>query len=241
MSDSSFRMYRGFNEPEVRQYANATHRVGHKETGQFTSNTPQDRVARALASRKAIALKELLESFEFYDRVHKRVRATEVADLCCGHGLTGLLFALLDKQVERVTLLDRRRPKSHQAVLEAVCEVGPWVADKVRYLEGCVERAEDDLTPGTAIIGVHACGVITDRCLDTAIALGGPVAVMPCCYFQTWRPAPQAVRDALGPDLATDIHRTYRLEAAGYRVDWSFIPKAITPMNRILVGWHPQH
>ena len=44
---------------------------------------------------------------------------------------------------------------------------------------------------------------------------------------------------ALGRALATDIHRTYRLEAAGYQVDWSAIPRAITPMNRIMVAWYP--
>ena len=70
------------------------------------------RLARALAARSAINLKEWLESFEFFARTRKHVRADVVADLCCGHGLTGLLFAIFDKKVQRVLLVDARRPRA---------------------------------------------------------------------------------------------------------------------------------
>jgi hypothetical protein len=62
---------------------------------------------------------------------------------------------------------------------------------------------------------------------------------MPCCYAQTARRAPRALREALGAILTTDIDRTYRMEQAGYEVDWSEIPAAITPMNRVLLGIMP--
>jgi hypothetical protein len=117
-----------------------------------------------------------------------------------------------------------------------LARVAPWIEEKVTYLELPIARAHAVLPTGTGILGVHACGVRTDRCTELALDLKGPVAVMPCCYAQTAKRAPRALVKSLGAELATDVDRTYRLEAAGYHVDWSSIPRAVTDKNRILVG-----
>ena len=62
------------------------------------------------------------------------------------------------------------------------------------------------------------------------------IALMPCCYSQTAADAPEALRRALGVPLASDVHRTYRLEKLGYTVRWSAVPLSITPMNRIIIA-----
>jgi hypothetical protein len=51
--------------------------------------------------------------------------------------------------------------------------------------------------------------------------------------------APRALRKGLGADLASDVARTYRLEQAGYEVDWSTIPLAVSPKNRIIIARPP--
>ena len=100
-----------------------------------------------------------------------------MADLCCGHGLTGLLFAALDRTVQSVTLLDRNKPPKADLVVEAVCEVAPWAREKVRWVEAEISTAAARLEPGTSIVAVHACGVRTDRAIEAAIELGGNVTV----------------------------------------------------------------
>jgi hypothetical protein len=47
---------------------------------------------------------------------------------------------------------------------------------------------------------------------------------------------PFGVKRALGVSLGADVDRSYRLQAAGFHVDWSAIPSQITPMNRILIA-----
>jgi len=231
-----FRIYPQFNAPELAVHARLKHRVGERAMPAFPRDVPADRLARALARRRAIDVKELLETAEFFSRTRKRLRAPVVADLCCGHGLAGLLFAT-EARVEQVLLVDRRRPAAYETILEAVAEVFPEVPDKVRYLELDLARTCAALPRGASVLAVHACGVQTDRCLDIALEIeAGAIAAMPCCYARTARDAPTVLRDQLGVGLMTDVHRTYRLDAAGYRVDWSAIPEAITPMNRILVG-----
>ncbi|MFT7633794.1 MAG: hypothetical protein ACI87E_004852, partial [Mariniblastus sp.] len=80
----------------------------------------------------------------------------------------------------------------------------------------------------------HACGILSDLCIEIAIKSGGPIAILPCCYPKSACEAPLALQNALGLAKAFDVDRTYRLEAAGYQVRWAEIPAAITPMNRII-------
>ncbi len=99
---------------------------------------------------------------------------------------------------------------------------------------------------GVSVLGLHACGALTDAVLRLASARGALCAVMPCCYTGTAAGAPPGVRRALGVAAAADVDRSYRLQAQGYSVDWAAIPKRITPMNRILIavpvsGWEPPH
>ncbi len=201
----------------------------------FSRNTHTDKLARALLEAKVLPFKEVLESFEFFERARRRVRRPFVADLCCGHGLVGLLYAVFHRDVEEVLLVDRVRPTSAEACLEALAPRAPWLRSKVRF---AVARLEElSLPPQAAVLGVHACGQATDRVIDHALETRGPVALLPCCHAKACQPGPPALGRALGVSMATDIHRTYRLEAAGYQTHWATVPKAITPKNRVILGW----
>ena len=145
-----------------------------------------------------------------------------------------------ERSVEQVLLIDRTRPASVDAVLDAAEEVAPWVLPKVRYIESDLEGAPSHLPAGAAVVGVHACGVLTDQCIDTALTTRGPLALMPCCYRNARRKGPAGLRKALGTETAIDVDRTYRLNAAGYTVDWTAIPSSVTPMNRVLIGTPPR-
>lgn len=234
--DRAFKALRQFNSPEGHSLAGRKHRLAPKWDHHFPGDAHLHRLARALSARAAIDMKEFCEAVEFFARARKTIRAPVVADLFCGHGFAGLLFALFEREVERVILIDRMRPPSHDHILAAVLEVGPWVARKIEFRTESIRRTVP-LPDATAVIGVHACGPRTDRCLKTAINCGGPVAVMPCCHHtSSYHRRPTAFDEALGTDLAIDIDRTYRLEGAGYRVEWSAIPRVVTPKNRIILA-----
>jgi hypothetical protein len=231
-----FKMFKGFNDDELQWAARSTFRLNRRLAHHFRGGPLAERIVWALADRSAISVKETLESFETYSRLRRRMRAPNMADLCCGHGLTGLLFAAFERSVDNVVLYDSVKPPKADMIAEAVVEAAPWVADKIRWIEGDVARAAEVLAPHTSIIAVHACGVRTDRVLETAVAINGNVAVLPCCYPRTSKDAPQCLRDALGLEIATDVSRTYWLDRHGYLTDWAAIPEAISPMNRILIG-----
>jgi len=236
VQDASFRAFRRFNRREEAAVAGLRERIDNRVLALFDGPSMPDRIARELARRRVVKMKEVFESFEFFERVRRRVRRPVMVDLCAGHGLTGVLFAAFERSVERVFLVDLVQPPSHLRIMEAVGAVAPWVHDKVTFVVDHLRVARELDPRPQSVIAVHACGVRTDRSIDVALDLGVPLAVMPCCYAQTAQDAPRSVHEALGIELATDIHRTYRLEAAGYHVEWGAVPRVITDKNRILVG-----
>ena len=190
--------------------------------------------ARALCERRATCLKELLEATEVFALARKVVRAPTVADLCCGHGLAGLLFAIFEREVERVVLVDRERPASTDLILKAADDVAPWAPPKVEWRREPLKRTT--LEPGTGVVAIHACGLRTDRAIELAVEAGGGIAALPCCRPHRGHPAPEGLKLALGADEAIDVHRTYALEQAGHRVRWKTIAPTISPMNRVLIA-----
>jgi hypothetical protein len=233
--------FRKFADPALAPITGTRNKIDHRALALFDGPGLPEKLVRALARHNALPVKEIFESFEFFQRVRRRLRAPAMADLCCGHGLTGLLFATFCRGVKEVVLLDHQRPPSHEPICKAVAEVAPWAVQKTRFVETKLSRAVDHLRKGAAVVAIHACGVRTDRCIDLAVSLGGKLAVMPCCYHRTAASVPAVLRRALGKELATDVDRTYRLTAAGYEVDWTWIPRSITDKNRVLVALPKTH
>jgi len=233
-STTPFRLLRHLNTPEGAACLGYKGYTDALSLRYFPGDGLAERFVGALAARNAVPVKEVLESFELFAAVRRELRAPRMADLCAGHGLVGALFALYERKVEHVLLVDHRPPPNRRKVLEAVHEVGPWTRDKLHERDLSLSALE--LAPGTSAVSAHACGERTDRVIELGLAAGGPIAVLPCCRPHRRSSSSPAVARAVGHDLAIDIDRTYRMEQAGYKVRWTAIPEGITPMNRVLVG-----
>jgi hypothetical protein len=158
-----------------------------------------------------------------------------VVDMCCGHGFTGLLFAVFEKSCEKVLLCDHRpQSENNLAIMKAVCEVCDWVKDKVVYHQLSMEELAPLDNPhaiipkNASLVAIHACGPATDDCLDLAMRLRLPIAVMPCCYRKLPQTSPPVFMEVFGRGASIDVDRTYRLHMANFAVVWSAIPICIT-------------
>ena len=232
-----FRFFTQLNQLTDQRWLRSNVKLGLKTAAvHFGSDSLQDTLIRAIADQRILSIKEVMETFEFFARTRKTTKAACVADLCCGHGLLGLLFAVFERKVERVILLDKLEPESRAKLIAVIAAVAPWITDKVESHEVKLDVAQELLPEQCSIVSAHACGVLSDQCIDVAIKTEGRLAILPCCYPKSSCNAPPAVQAAFGLNAAYDIDRTYRLSSAGYLVRWMEIPKVITPMNRILVA-----
>ncbi|TAJ25296.1 MAG: hypothetical protein EPO68_00210 [Planctomycetota bacterium] len=233
---TSFQVFRALNDPALAAHAHHKGRIDARALAAAGGARLEDKLVRALIAREALPAKEVWESFEVFARARRALRGKCVVDVCCGHGLAGLLFAVFERSLDEVVLVDEREPANHAAVLAAVADVAPWVPAKVRWVRASLKSALPALPRGAALLAVHACGVRTDRALEAAIAARVPLVAVPCCYEGTAHRLSRGLVQALGVVLAVDVDRTYRLERAGFRVRWTSLPAAITPMNRVIVA-----
>jgi len=236
---SSFAVFRALNDPALGAHAGHKGRIDQRALAAVRGARLEDKLLRALVAREALPAKEVWESFETFARARRVLRGRCVVDLCCGHGLAGLLFAVFERELEELVLVDERVPANHPAVMAALDEVAPWARAKTRWVVQGLKSALPALPRDGAILAVHACGVRTDRAIEAALAARVPLVAVPCCYEGTAQRAPSGLVDALGVVLAVDIDRSYRLEQAGYAVRWTSLPAAITPMNRVIVARPP--
>lgn len=236
-ANSRFKFLPQLNGLEQTAWLGSRQKFNEKITQQyFNSDKLQDKFLRVIAASRLLPTKEVLESFELFARIRKTTRANTVADLCCGHGLLGILFAMFEREVERVILIDQNEPESRQKLIAIASTAAPWVARKVENRAERIGVDDDWINSDMSIVSAHACGVLSDKCIDIAIESSGPIGILPCCYPRSACNAPLSMQTQFGLETAFDIDRTYRLEAAGYRVRWGSIPSEITPMNRIIYG-----
>jgi len=208
-------------------------RLTDRQLDRFPGATLFDRIARAVCHAGCLPRKELYEAWEVARRVRRRFRGGRVVDLACGHGLLAGILLLLDDSSPQAVAVDRSLPDSAeklQAVLEAEW---PRLQGRVALREGELEAVA--LGPQDLVVSVHACGGLTDRVLELALAARARLAVLPCCHDLEGGDD-GGLRGWLDGPLAIDVTRAARLRAAGYRVVTQTIPAAITPKNRLLLA-----
>jgi hypothetical protein len=222
------------SQRETRVFAPSSRgRLTTHDLNRFPGRTLFDRIGRAVCEAGCLPRKELYEAWEVARRVRRLFRGGRIVDLAAGHGVLAQMLLLLDDSSPHALAVDTSVATSASRIHAALVRTWPRLDGRVTFVAGQmddVETAPDDL-----VVSVHACGALTDRVLDRAIAARARVAVLPCCHDR-------AVCDAgdlegwVDAALAIDIGRAERLRAAGYRVWTQTIPANITPKNRLLIG-----
>lgn len=208
-------------------------RLSTHHLGEFSEPSLLHAVARQVCHAGCLPRKELFESWAVARRILRRHRGGPVVDLAGGHGLVAWLLLLQDRSTPRAVVVDARIPPCVARLEASLRERWPEVTARLTWVQGDLDDAE--ITAEHRVLGIHACGGLTDRVLDRAMQARARVAVLPCCHSH----AKLDHGDLTGwmdPALAIDATRAARLRGQGYAVHTTTIDPAITPMNRLLLG-----
>jgi hypothetical protein len=199
----------------------------------FAGDTLFERIARVVCEAACLPRKELYESWAVARRVRRRFRGGRIVDLAAGHALTASMLLLIDDSSECAVAVDTHLPASAPRLLAGLGKQWPRLRGRITLLEQA--EYELPLLASDVVVSVHACGALTDRVLERALAVRCRVAVLPCCHdkqtcdtgnLEGWLDIPAAI----------DATRALTLRHAGYRVHTQCIPAEITPKNRLLMG-----
>jgi len=214
----------------------ARSRLTAHDLARFPGDTLFDRIGRVVCRVGRLPRKELYEAWEVARRVRRWCRGGRVLDVAGGHGLLAHVMLLLDDASPQALVIDPAPPPSAAALHDAFVIEWP-------RLQGRVARIAEDISHVTLeatdlVVSSHACGALTDRILDAAIAASARVAVLPCCHDLARCDAGPLAGWLDGP-MAIDAMRAMSLASRGYRTRTQLIPRAITPKNRLLIGIPP--
>jgi hypothetical protein len=208
-------------------------RLTRYDLARFSGDSLFDRLGRAVCEAGCLPRKELYESWEVARRTRRLFRGGRVVDLGGGHGLLAHVMLLLDDSSPSGIVVDPAIPPSAEAVQEALVRTWPRLSGRVAFRAESLESIQ--VTATDVVVSSHACGALTDRIIDWAVAARARLAVLPCCH-QTDSCNAGPLGGWLDSSLAIDAMRAVRLEGHGYRVWTQTIPPAITPKNRLLLG-----
>jgi len=208
-------------------------RLTDRDLNRFPADTLFHRVARAVCHVGCLPRKELYESWEMARRVRRLFRGGRVVDLGGGHGLLAQVMLLLDDSSPRALVIDKTVPPSSEKVHHALVQAWPRLAGRVEFVATAIDDVE--IVSTDVVVSSHACGDLTDRVLDRAVAARARVAVLPCCHDLATCDAGE-LSGWVDAALAIDVVRALRLKRDGYRIWTQMIPSGITPKNRLLIG-----
>jgi hypothetical protein len=214
-------------------------RLTLRDLDRFPERTLFHTIARAVCRAGCLPRKELYEAWEVARRVRRHFRGGRVVDLAGGHGLLAQIMMILDDSSPNAVVVDKTIPPSAATLHRSIVEAWPRLSGRIEFVSGVSIGVADPkaapVQPTDVVVSSHACGALTDRVLDTALAAGARVAVLPCCHHLTNEVA-GALTGWVDESLAIDLARACRLQQHGYRIWTQMISGEVTPKNRLLLA-----
>jgi hypothetical protein len=107
-------------------------------------------------------------------------RGEHIVDACSGNGLFGWYF-LMHNPTCRVTAIDIRSTTKREKVDNYFRKSHPGLENQYAFVQADITIIPGRITP-SLIVGVHACGLLTDRLMALASSRITPLVIVPCCY-----------------------------------------------------------
>ena len=208
-------------------------RLTNRDVDRFPGETLFDRLGRTVCQAGCLPRKELYEAWEMARRVRRLFRGGRVLDVGGGHGLLAHVMLLLDNSSPAALVVDKTLPASTAKLHGVLVGAWPRLAGRVTFVDGTLDQIE--ILPADIVVSSHACGALTDRILERAVAARARVAVLPCCHnLDTGDDG--GLSGWVDGATAIDAVRALRLAQHGYRIWTQTIPSKITPKNRLLIA-----
>lgn len=198
-----------------------------------------------LANLSGVASKEKPETWEALSKFRSYIKSgSSVAEIGAGHGLLGTWLSWMG--ICKTELYDVRYLEKLPIGYKTALAFKPYLKELIKINSRKLTFGDEGIE-ADCIIGVHACGDLTDYALRAAVKKKIPVAIMTCCHGKKVTNTPRCVSNinltGIGIDgsAGTDIGRACWLLEQGYKVKMNKIRSGITGEPRMIFGEYNTH
>lgn len=169
-----------------------------------------------------IDLRHLRKVSEFYGISSSFLgKSKKVYDFCCGNGLFGFYFALVNPNIE-VVQLDIRLSNKYRRLKDEI--------EKINKIENCRIILSDvrKFIPEQdfSLYGIHSCGELSEIIVNLALKMKLPFSIIPCCQEKNSKYGRVYFENKL----------YQRVIDSGYDIKVDFVSKKITKANKLIMG-----
>lgn len=185
-----------------------------------------------------IKQKHLTKVERFYSEVSPYVGNKRIVNLCAGNSLLAWYF-LMGGVTEEALSIDLKSTKKYQTLRDLIKKVRPDLDAMHTFLERDIYDSELGIQADDFILGLHACGNLTDRVIEIAVETGASFAIVPCCYRpdrQLLRPQQYKIPQDKSREEVVDLLRAEYVSEKGREVSLREIKSFPSPMNRLLLS-----
>ena len=218
--------------------------------------------AKVVCQSQVISKKELYETWASALQIQTHCinnnnnnNITRIADLACGHGLLSwaLLVLLNNNNSTNANItaicIDVQMSKSAKVLSKVMMKEYPQFQQSWHFIQQSISSSSKSTTilphPQTLLVGIHACGTLSDDIQKLSIQGNAPCVLLPCCHSKqslTLHNKTTSSPSTMVLDLSSYIDelRCLRWKQAGFHVLSNVtIPELITPKNKLLIAFPP--
>ena len=219
--------------------------------------------AQVVCQSQIISKKELYETWASALQIqtycinnNNNNNITRIADLACGHGLLSWALLVLlnnddnDNNINGNTnisaiCIDVKMSKSAKVLSKVMMKEYPQFQQSWHFIQHSISSSTTTTIlphPETLLVGIHACGTLSDDIQKLSIQGNAPCVLLPCCHSKQSLTLYNKPTTSTIVDLSSYIDelRCIRWRQAGFHVLTDItIPEVITPKNKLLLAFPP--
>jgi len=125
-------------------------------------------------------LKKFLEIYENFSSLDELSNINTVIDCCSGNGFFGLYLLLRNKV--NIIAIDNNHTKKAERLESYFYLNHPDIMDRYKFQKLDIEKYKIPVIENSIILGIHACGDLSDIIIENSVSNNIPFIINPCCY-----------------------------------------------------------
>ncbi|MCF7872504.1 SAM-dependent methyltransferase [Candidatus Woesearchaeota archaeon] len=163
------------------------------------------------------------------------INANQIIDCCSGNGFFGLDLLSNNFKYE-VLAIDIERTKKARKIYDYFKKNNPVKVQKYRFKKIDILKEKFPKINNGLIVGIHTCGILTDKIIEVSVKQNTPFIILPCCYNKNRHYFENSGQFYENAEESIHMNRINYLIKNNVHIEENIIKTIKAPMNKALIG-----